>query len=186
MQHSISLSDSTQSQSHVLTTTPPHVSSFPFLHGTSLPISQQSSHQCHYPIRNLSLQILASIPPVDFQIFTDGSVRGGIEDSGAGLVVLSQNDHVHKWHSPTGTHSRSFQAEKAAFRGAIQWLSSISSLALAIIMCDCKLFRPSAMITQLTCLSSNCSLQGQYSPCHCGLLGNELADHQAKLGAAET
>ena len=36
--------------------------------------------------RDLSLQVLTSIPPADFQIFTDGSVQDGIEDGGAGLT----------------------------------------------------------------------------------------------------
>ena len=56
----------------------------------------------------------------------------------ASLVVLSQDDLVHEWHAPTGTHSSPFQAEKAALKEAIQWLSSISSWATAIIICDCK------------------------------------------------
>ena len=88
--------------------------------------------------RELSLQTFASIPPADIQIFTDGSVRDGIEYGGASLVVLSQDDLIHDWHAPTGTHSSSFQAEKAAFKEAIQWLSSISSWGSAIITCDCK------------------------------------------------
>ena len=35
------------------------------------------------------------------------------------MVVLSQDDLVHEWHAPTGTHSSSFQTEKAALREAI-------------------------------------------------------------------
>ena len=57
---------------------------------------------------DLSLQTIASIPPANIQIFTDGSVRSGIEDGDAGLVVLSQDDLIHEWHAPTGTHSGSF------------------------------------------------------------------------------
>ena len=53
------------------------------------------------------------------------------------------------------------------------------------------------MLTRLTHQSSNCRLQRKYLLCpdqslivwvpgHCGLSGNELADHQIKLGSAET
>ena len=44
------------------------------------------------------------------QLHTDGSVRDRIEDSGAGMVVVSQDDLAHEWHAPTGTHTSSFQA----------------------------------------------------------------------------
>ena len=43
----------------------------------------------------------ASNHPAHFQIITDGSIRDGIEDGGAGLVVLCQGDLVHEWHAPT-------------------------------------------------------------------------------------
>ena len=77
--------------------------------------------------RDLLLQALASIPPADIQIFTDGLVRDGTVDGCAGLVVLGQDDLVYEWNAPTGTHTSSFQTEKATFNEAIQWLSSISS-----------------------------------------------------------
>ena len=77
--------------------------------------------------RDLSPQTLASISPADNQIFTDGLVRDGIEDGGAGLVVLSQDDLIHEWHASTGIHGSSFQEENAALKEAIQWLPSFSS-----------------------------------------------------------
>ena len=75
--------------------------------------------------KDISLQTLASILPAHFQISTDGSVRDGIKDCGAGLVVLSQDDIVHEWHAPTGTHCRSLQAMKSTHKDAIQWSCTI-------------------------------------------------------------
>ena len=92
--------------------------------------------------RDIALLTLASIPTADFQIFTEGSVRDGIEDGGAGLVVLSQDNLVHKWYAPAGPHCSSFLTEKAALDEAIQWPSSIQSWASAIIICDCKSLVP--------------------------------------------
>ena len=133
--------------------------------------------------RDLSLQTLASTP-ADFQIFTDGAVRGGIEDGGDGLAVLSQDDLMHEWHAPTVTHSSSFLAEKSALKEAIQWLSSISSWASAIIIYDCKSLlqaisndnsaesSANQLQAAVAVLAMSKSIMIVLSPSHCGLSGN--------------
>ena len=147
--------------------------------------------------RDLLLQTLASIHLMDFQIWTYGSAWDGIEDGRAGLVVLSQDGLIYEWHDPTCTHSGSFQVETATLKNAIQWLSSISSWVSAIIICDCK-----SLVQAISNANSTDSsviqlqVQQQYSPCQnqswsCRLLDtdlsdNQLADQQAKLGAAKT
>ena len=149
--------------------------------------------------RNLLLQALASIHPSDFHIFTNGSVLGGIEDGCAGLVVLSQDNFVHEYHAPASTHRSSFQAEKAALKKAIHWLSSISSWASAIIICNCKSLVQAVSnansadwsVIQLQATVAVLAMSKIFlivwAPGHCGLSGNELADHhQAKLAAADT
>ena len=149
-------------------------------------------------LRDPSLQTLASIPSADFQIFTDGSVLNGIGDGGAGLVVLSQDDLVQELHAPTGTHSCSFQTEKAALKEAIQLLSSVATWVSAIIICDCNSLvqavsnanSADSSVIQLqasaAALAMSKSIVIVWAPDHCGLSGSELTDHQAKLGAAET
>ena len=135
---------------------------------------------------------------MDFKLFADGSVRGGIEHGGAGLVVVSQGDLVHEWHAVTGTHSSSFQAVKAVLRETIQWLSFNSSWASAIIICDCKSLVQAVInansddssIIQMLAASTLLAMSKQilivWAHGHCRLSGNELADHHAKHGAAET
>ena len=143
--------------------------------------------------RHLSLHTFAFIPSADFQIFTDGSTRGRIEDGSAGLVVHRQDDH--EWHAHTSTHSSYFQAEKATVREAIQWLSSISSWASAIIICNCNslvqaVSNANLSVIQLQAaaavLAISKSFLTEWAPGHCGQSGNGLADHRAKLGATET
>ena len=53
--------------------------------------------------RDLSLQTFASIPPADFQIFTGGSFREGIEDSGpvwysSAKITASMSDMLPRAH----------------------------------------------------------------------------------------
>ena len=147
--------------------------------------------------RELSLQTLASIPPADFQIFTDGPVRGGIEEGGVGLVVLCQDDLVHEWHVPTGNHSSSFYAEKATLREAIQFHHGpqpLSSWASAIVICNCKSqvlavsntnsADSSVIQLQAAVLAMSKLIQIVWAPGHCDMSGNELADHQVILQAA--
>ena len=102
--------------------------------------------------RDLSLQTHAHIRSAVFHIFTDGLVQGGIEDGGARLVVLSQDDPLHEWHAPVGTCSSSFQA----FHHGPQQSSSVTAN---------HWFKLSATLNQLICLSFNYRLQWQYSLC---------------------
>ena len=81
----------------------------------------------------------------------------------------------------------------AALREVIQWLSSISSLVTVIIICDCKyLFQAVSntssadlsviqMQAAAAVLAMLKSILIVWAPGHCGLSGNEFADHQAKL-----
>ena len=139
-------------------------------------------------------------PPADLQILSDGSVRSGIEDGGAGLEILSQNDFIHAWYDPTDTHGSSFLAEKAALKDAIQCISSISSWATATVICVCKSLvhgvsnansADSYVLQQQTAAAAAALVMSRskmimWAFRHCGQSGNELANHQAKLGAAET
>ena len=95
------------------------------------PHSQQSSHQltreCHHPSRQTFR--LKPLPPSPSRLSNLHRWCSRIKDSGASLVVLSQDDLVHEWHAPTGTHSSSFLAEKFAQIEAIKWIPTISSWA---------------------------------------------------------
>ena len=110
----------------VLTPTSPSCEQLSIAHGISLPSSQQSPHQltreCHHPSREIFRFKPLPPPPADFQIYTDGSVRDGIEDGGASLVVLSQVDHVHEWLLP-GREGRPEKSHPMAILHFIMGLS---------------------------------------------------------------
>ena len=118
-------------------------------------------------------------------------------DGGAGLQVLGHDDIVLELHASAGTRSSSFQAEKAALKEAIQWLSCISSWASAIIIYVYKSLVQAVSNTnsadsfviqlqaEVAVLYPDCVgswSQWQYSipivwaPGHCDLPGTELAD----------
>ena len=114
------------------------------------------------------------------------------------MVVLRQEGIVYAWHAPTGTHSFSFQAELTALNETIQWISSILSWDLAMIMYECKSLvhdvsnanSAERSVNQLQASAviraMSKSIMIVWAPGHCGLSGSELAEHQANLGATET
>ena len=97
-----------------------------------------------------------------------------------------------------GTHSSSFQEENVAFQEAIQLASSISSWASAVIICECKSLVQAVssvnsadlsvirLLALAAVLAMSKSILIVWATGHCGLSVNELADTQAKLGAAKT
>ena len=117
------------------------------------------------------------------------------EDGGARFVILSQDELVHKLHAPMDIHSSTFQAvntpppSKKLSNGYPPFHHG-PHLSSSVTANHC--LRPSVRLPQLTRLSYNCRLQRlvkiliMWAPGHSGLSGNELADHQSKLSAAET
>ena len=66
-------------------------------------------------------QLAATLAAIDIhiQVYTDGSTHEGTTDGGAGMVVMSGEDIIERWHAPTGRWSSSYQAEKSAMVRAI-------------------------------------------------------------------
>ena len=60
--------------------------------------------------------------PTDIQVYTDGSTHKGTTDGGAGMVAMSGEDIIERWHAPTGRWSSWYQVEKSAMVRAILWL----------------------------------------------------------------
>ena len=97
-----------------------------------------------------------------------------------------------------GTCSSPFQAEKVALKEVIQWLTSISSWASPLIICDClslvqAISKPNSVdstVIQLKAaaavLAMSKSTLIMWAPALCGLPGNNLADQKAKQSATDT
>ena len=74
----------------------------------------------------------------DIQVFTDGSTHEGTTDGGAGMVAMSGEEIIERWHAPTGRWSSSYQAEKSAMVRAISWLDEYEDCQSTLVLCDSK------------------------------------------------
>ena len=135
------------------------------------------------------------IGPTDIQVYTDGSTHEGTTDGGAGMVAMSGEDIIERWHAPTGRWSSSYQAEKSAMVRAISLLDEYKNWQLTLVLCDSKslvetlansnqhdgdVHRIQSAIADL-CKKKKVLIL--WVPGHCKLRGNELADLEAKLGS---
>ena len=133
--------------------------------------------------------------PTDIQVYTDGSTHEGTTDGGAGIVAMSGEDIIERWHAPTDRWSSSYQAEKSAMVRAISWLDEYEDWQSALVLCDSKslvetlansnqtdgdVHRIQSAIAEL-CMKKKVRML--WVPGHCNLRGNELADFEAKLGS---
>ena len=144
-----------------------------------------------------TLEAISTMGPSDLLVFTDGSTSSLQENGGAGLVILRGNDLLYSWNGPSGRRSSSYTAEKVAFVEAVKWLRDSDDWQSAVIVCDCRSLIEAignplttdevvqAIQSQVTELKINRRLGVLWSPGHCNLEGNDLADAQAKLGSTQ-
>ena len=88
-----------------------------------------------------SMSTLAAIEdtgPTDIQVYTDGSTHEGVTDGAAGMVAMSGEDIIERWHAPTGRWSSSYQEEISAMVRAISWLDEYEDWQSALVLCDSK------------------------------------------------
>ena len=142
-----------------------------------------------------TLAAIEDTGPTDIQVYTDGSTHEGTTDGGAGMVVMSGEDIIERWHAPTGRWSSSYQAEKSAMVRAISWLVEYEDWQSALVFCDSKsLFETLAnsnhpegdvhrIQSAIAELCKKKEVRILWVPGHCNLRGNELADLEAKLGS---
>ena len=142
-----------------------------------------------------TLAAIEDTGPTDIQVYTDGSTHEGTTDGGAGMVVMSGEDIIERWHAPTGRWSSSYQAEKSAMVRAIPWLDEYKDWQSAQLLCDSKSLvetlansnQPDGDVHQIqSAIAELCKkkeVRILWVPGHCNLRGNELADLEAKLGS---
>ena len=69
-----------------------------------------------------TLAAIEDTGPTDIQVHTDVFTHEGTTGGGAGMVAMSGEDIIERWHAATGRWSSSYQAEKSAMVRAISWL----------------------------------------------------------------
>ena len=142
-----------------------------------------------------TLAAIEDIGPTDILVYTDGSTHEGTTDGGAGMVVMSGEDIIERWHAPTGRWSSSYQAEKLAMVRAISWLDAYEDWQSALVLCDSKTMvktlansnQPEGDVHRIQSaiveLCKKKEVRILWVPGHCNHRGNELADLEAKLGS---
>ena len=143
----------------------------------------------------VTLAAIEDTGPTDIQVDTDGSTHEGTTDGGAGMVVMSGEDIIERWHAPTGRCSSSYQAENSAMVRTISWLDVYEDWQSALVLCDSKslvetlansnqhdgdVHRIQSAIAELF---KKKEVEIMWVPGHCNLRGNELTDLEAKLGS---
>ena len=142
-----------------------------------------------------TLATIGDTGPTDILVYTDASTHVGTTDGGAGMVVMSGEDIIERWHAPTGRWSSSYQAEKSAMVRAISWLDDYEDWQSALVLCDSKSLvetlansnQPEGDVHRIqSAIAELCKkkeVRIMWVPGHCNLRGNELADLEAKLGS---
>ena len=133
--------------------------------------------------------------PTDIQVYTDESTHECTTDGGAGMVAMSGEDIVERWHVPTGRWSSSYQAEKSAMVRAISWLDEYEDWQSALVLSNSKSLdetlansnQPDGDVhriqSEIAELYKKKEVRILWVPGNCNLRGNELADLEAKLGS---
>ena len=143
---------------------------------SSTPIRQASTHPNHHDTsrqENVTIpeeRSFASFPchhpPSDFHIITDSSIGGGIDDGSAVYLSL-----VKMTSSAICTLQRahvvgpSKKRRRPSKKPSIEYLPFHHGLHISLSATANHWLRPSATLTQLTCLQSSYRLQWQYSLC---------------------
>ena len=142
-----------------------------------------------------TLAAIEDTGPTDIQVYTDGSTHEGTTDGGAGMVAMSGEDIIERWHAPADRCCSSYQAVKSAMVRAISWQDEYEDWQSALVLCD----RKSQIETLANCnqpdgdvhriqsaiaeLCKKKEVRILWVPGHCNLRGNDLDDLEAKLGS---
>ena len=150
-------------------------------------------------------QRLRGLGETDLIIFTDGSVEEGVGRGGAGMVVTrgdpAQPEKVEARRGGAGTVASSFQAEVRALRMAMEWLeehegewtsvgvATDSQAALRALKGAGSGWLEEDM-GEVRRAGMRLGEKGKrvgfvWVPGHCGLVGNEWADEEAKQAVEE-
>ena len=135
-----------------------------------------------------TLAAIEDTGPTDILVYTDGSTHEGTTDGGAGMVAMSGEDIIERWHAPTGRWSSLYQVEKSAMVRAISWQDEYEDWQSAPLLCDSKSLvethanssQPDGDVHRIQSaiaeLCKKTEVRILWVPGHFNLRGNELAD----------
>ena len=121
-----------------------------------------------------TLAAIEDTGPTDIQVHTDGSIHETTTDGGAGMVAISGEGIIERWHAPTGRWSSSYQAEKSAMVRAISWLDEYKDWQSALVLCDSNSLvetlansNPTATCTEYSQQSPSSARRNKFESCGC-------------------
>ena len=134
--------------------------------------------------------------PFDFTIYTDGSAESGMHSGGCAAVITTGDFEspvvLDTLHRRGPVHTSSFEMEASALEMALEW-TDVNCQDKRILICtdsqSCltglnsgSSGRSPIMDTTRRLLESGRNIINlQWVPGHCGLIGNEMADREAKV-----
>uniref|UniRef100_A0A1I8FYX0 Kinesin light chain 3 n=1 Tax=Macrostomum lignano TaxID=282301 RepID=A0A1I8FYX0_9PLAT len=150
--------------------------------------------------RAAALETLASLPPADLELWTDGSAAGGTTNGGAGAVLYTRGSSTRFLRAPAGSLTSSFRAEECALRlglqaafDALPWPGNreLRCATDSQALLRCLKGGPSPRLSP--CCRDILRILGrlppghhvtlQWIPGHCDLRRNDLADATARAAA---
>ena len=132
-------------------------------------------------------------PAVWTHIYTDGSAENAIKNGGSGVYARTPDGQTQSFSNASGSKCSNFKAEVLALQTAAAYITE-SNPEKSVILTDSKAALQSLcsespdrdikkLQQDLSQIPSSCKVVLQWIPAHCGILGNEMADHLAKTGS---
>ena len=151
--------------------------------------------------REVAGHYLAALPQCATWVWTDGSAEGGITNGGAGAFIVFPDDETAELQEAAGSLCSSFRAEMTALRAALTYLNEhpVHTRDPVILCTDSQAAlaklrggpseQEAPIGRDIWCLLSRLATEDrpfllQWVPSHCGLPGNERADHLAGQASA--
>jgi len=154
-----------------------------------------------YIRKTAAMAYLETLPNATTSVWTDGSATESNKNGGSGVWIQYSNSTTQSLSCPAGAITSSLRAEMVAIKKAADTLlASDTPLGPEVRLCTDsrsslqKLLnfrgQPRDKTTEdtwdaLVSLSTRSHITLQWVPSHCGIFGNERADHLANLGARE-
>lgn len=174
-------------ETYTITCLPPWIIISPDI---SLELSEVlHKHQNPLYLQQRSLELIGRKWSKQLHIFTDGSKVPNYGTASASFYVPAFSYHQAK---RMADHTSSFRAELAAIVLALNWLENIDVYVDTVIFSDSlsaihaiKEEKDITFVTEIITLTTKLNYLGkqihiEWIPSHCGLHGNEMADHFAK------
>ncbi|GFS12845.1 RNA-directed DNA polymerase from mobile element jockey [Elysia marginata] len=125
------------------------------------------------------------------EVFTDGSARDGVFFLGGGILVIEKEER-HSLSIAAGRYGSSYRAESMALKKALSWLqerekegtinlynTDSQSLVRRLEKGPTSLENEIWTLIHQICSRNATNLHIQWIPGHCGIAGNDEADHLA-------